>query len=315
MSRSRVKPLVVFRKPKTCPVPIPPATVGILIIEYRVAGRRVAQSTGIRCAYKDWNPATNKVRGASRSVEADNDLLDSLLATAKDACRLLKDNGQPAVPARAKALALGGAADETLLTSWAAWGHRQHERAAAGEIQPDTAKLPARRLPLLTAWLTSGAAPAGLLTRELTAPLARAFARWLLLNYPTVKTQSFANKCARLLSECAACAVERGAVGFHPIGRLKLPKVKKKPMTFLSLEELAQLSAATFTSPGLRRTRDAFLLLCYTGFAWVDARAFDPARHIRTDKGGLRWVLRPRQKSDEDAHIALLPQAEALLDV
>ncbi len=314
MRTPRVKPLFVFRKPKTCPTPIPAAAVGVLILEYRAAGRRVASSTGIRVAYAKWDSAGQRVRGTGPDAERANDQLRDLYNEAADACYDLRRSGQPAVPARAKAIAAGvQAVEETVLQSWHAWHARQVARAEAGEILPDTARLPLRRLPLLAAWLAA-AAPAGLLTRELNAPLARDFARWLLTHYPSVKSRSFANKCARLLSECAACAVERGALAYHPIGKLKLPKAKKKPLTFLSYEQLRLLETAPLASSGHRRTRDAFLLICYTGFAHVDARAFDPAAHVTCDRAGQRWVVRPRQKTDEDAIIPLLPQAVALLD-
>lgn len=313
MSTPRVKPLVIFRKPKKCPDPIPATTVGILVIEYRAAGKRVAQSTGIRVAYAKWDAAGQKIRGNSADADRDNDLLRDLLGEAKDACYELRKQKLPALPARARAIAQGQqVVDETLLQSWAAWQQHQQARAAAGEILPDTARLPERRLPLLLAWLKA-TNQASLLTRELSAPLARDFSRWLLLHYPTVSKQSFANKCARLLSECAACALERGAIPYHPIGKLKLPKPAKKPLTFLSREQLTQLETAVLPTSRLRRTRDAFLLICYTGFAHVDARAFEPADHIRVDADGLRWVIRPRQKSGETAYVALLPQAEDLL--
>ena len=156
-STDRVKPLVVFRKPKGCPAyPIPPTTVGILIIEYRAAGKRVAQSTGVRVAYKDWNSEKRKIRGTSRQVEANNDLLDTLVAHATDACRKLREAGQAARPGRARAIAQGvQVLDETLLESWKAWHLHQVARAKAGEIQPATAQLPLRRIRLLTAWLTA----------------------------------------------------------------------------------------------------------------------------------------------------------------
>ena len=310
---TRVKPLIVFRKPKGCPSPIPAATVGVLIIEYRAGGKRVAQSTDIRCRYDRWNPEARRLRGSSEAVDKQNQLLTALYHEAEAACIDLRTARQPASPARAKAIARGETkAEETLLDSWAAWHQRQVERAAVGEILPDTARLPLRRRPLLLAWLKA-AQLTELLTKDLSAALARDFARWLLAHYPSVRSRAFANKCARLLSECAACAVERKALAHHPIGKLKLPKPKKKPLTFLSQQQLHQLTTATFASPGHRRTRDAFLLLCYTGFAHVDARAFDPAAHIRTDRAGLRWVIRPRQKSGEEAYVALLPEAERLL--
>lgn len=310
---ARVKPLVIFRKPKGCATPIPPATIGILVIEYRVARKRVVQSTGIRTAYSRWDAGSQCLRGRAVLVQADNDLLTELLADAKNACLDLKRSGLPAHPARARDIAIGTAAvDETLLESWNQWHRRQVERAEVGEILADTAGLPIRRRPLLLAWLQAEKLT-DLLTKDLSAARARDFARWLLASYPSVTKQSFANKCARLLSECAACAVERGVLAHHPIGKLRLAKVKKKALTFLNASQLAQMETATLASAGHRRTRDAFLLICYTGFAHVDARAFDPAAHISTDRHGQQWVLTPRQKTDEAAIIPLLPQAVALL--
>jgi integrase len=53
--------------------------------------------------------------------------------------------------------------------------------------------------------------------------------------------------------------------------------------------------------------------MCYTGFAWVDARKFDPTMHIDKDKDGQEWVHRPRQKTETEAVVPLLPDAKQLL--
>lgn len=321
----RVKPILVFRKPKGLVLPhcgrnkrpIPPDAVGKIILEYRLSvarpgqqrmRQRVAQSTGISVEYRHWNSEKQCIRDAAPGAETANDLLRVLLREAEDACLNLKVNKLAPSPARAKAIANGDTTlHETLLQSWQRWEQHQLERVKAGEIQPDTAKIPSRRLPLLTAWLKAEKLQ-GLLTKDLTAPLCRQFTRWLLVNYETVKSQDFANKCGRLLAECAACAVERGALAFNPIGRLKMPKPTRKALTFLEVEQVEVLLRAELPTAKLRRCRDAFLFICYTGFAYIDARTFDPQQHIR--KG---WVLRPRQKSEEQAHILLLPGVAPLL--
>ena len=86
----RVKPIVVFRKPKGCPSPIPSSTVGILIIEYRADGKRVAQSTGIKVRYDKWNAEARRIRGTSEAVDNDNNLLTSLYDEANAACIALR---------------------------------------------------------------------------------------------------------------------------------------------------------------------------------------------------------------------------------
>jgi integrase len=173
--------------------------------------------------------------------------------------------------------------------------------------------VPERRRPLVEAWLKSINQP-DLLSREMTAPLARDFRRWLLTDYGHVKSGAHANKCARLLSECISCAVERSALAVHPFTKLKLPKVKKSQLVYLTTEQLQQIIRAELPNSGLRRTRDAFLLMCYTGMAWVDARAFDPGLHLTTDMKGQQWLRRPRTKTEVEAIIPLLPAAQVLLD-
>lgn len=285
------------------------------MLRLTVNGKRGTKTTGIQVAYADWDAKGQKIRGKSDLVRAYTARLTDLLAEANRHYFDLERAKLPVTPNRLRKLIAGeeNQADETLLQSWDKWHERQLLRAAAGEILPATAKLPGRRRPLVEAWLKFIKQP-DLLSREMTAPLARDFRRWLLTDYGRVKSGAHANKCARLLSECLSCALERSALAVHPLGKLKLPKVKKSQLVYLTTEQLQLLIRAELPNSGLRRTRDAFLLMCYTGMAWVDARAFEPDRHLTTDSQGQRWLHRPRTKTEVEAIIPLLPAAQGLLD-
>lgn len=309
-------PLLWFCKPQRLrAADLKPTTEGTITLRLTVNGTRTDLSTQVRCTYKEWDADGQKLRGTSDRVRQANARLTNLVDAAQGHYYALERAKLPVTADRLKQLMQHGdqPADEPLLTAWDAWAQQQQARLAAGEIAPATAALPALRRPHVEAWLKSIKRP-GLLTRELTAPLVRSFRLWLLSPaVPSVTSASYASKVARLLSECCACAVERGALAFHPCQKLKLPTPKAGAILHLTAEQLAKLIALPGLSSYMATTRDAFLFQCYTGLAWADARALRPEHLSTVDGRGVRWLRLPRQKTGVPALIPLRPEAAALL--
>lgn len=291
-----------------------PTTSGTITLRLTVNGKRTDLSTAVRCTYKEWDADAQRLRGSSDRARQANARLTQLLDTAQGHYYALERAGLPVTTDRLKHLMAGGdaLADETLLVAWEAWGQQQQRRLIAGEIAPATASLAVLRRPHIVAWLKSIKRP-GLLTRELTAPLVRGFRAWLLSPaVPSVSSGDYANKVARLLSECCACAVERGALAYHPCPKLKLPTCKNLPPLFLTAEQVARLVTLSGLPKPTAKVRDGFLLQCYTGLAWADARLVRQEHVSAPDAEGVRWLRVHRQKTGTVSHIPLLPEAELL---
>ena len=315
--RYRMTPLFWFCKPAGLrAADLLPATTGTITLRLTVNGKRTDLSTGVRCAYKEWDADAQRLRGTSDRARQGNARLTQLLDTAQGHYYALERAGLPVTPDRLKLLMAGGdvVADETLLASWDAWGGHQQQRHEAGEIAAYTAGLAAQRRPLVMRWLASIRRP-GLLSRELTPALVRAFRLWLLSPaVASISSADYASKTARLLAECCACAVERGALAFHPCPKLKLPAPKATPLLYLTAEHVAQLVALSSLSKPTAKVRDGFLLQCYTGLAWADARLVRQEHVSAPDAQGTRWLRLPRQKTGSMSLIPLLAEAAALFD-
>jgi integrase len=315
--RYRMKPRFWFCKPQGLAADeLLASTRGILTLRLTVNGKRTDLSTSIHCLYKEWDAKTQRLRGNSDRVKQANAKLTSLVDDANRHYYDLERAKLPVTADRLKQLMQGGGlvADESLADSWKAWGAHQARRLEAGEITDYTASLYELRWPHVEAWLKHINRPS-LLTREVTPPLVRDFRLWLLSPaVPSITSAGYANKVARLLSECCSCAVERGVLAFHPCPKLRLPAPKARPLLYLTSEQLLMLTRMVGLSSPLQRTRDGFLLMCYTGLAWADARLVRASHASEVDDKGQRWLRQPRQKTDVLALIPLLPEAKILFD-
>lgn len=315
--RYRMSPRFWFTKPQGLAADeLTLTTRGILTLRITINGKRTDLSTGVHCLYKEWDAKAQRLRGSSDRVKQANAKLTSLVDDANRHYYDLERAKLPITADRLRQLMQGEhlIADEPLAVSWEFWGKHQQRRYEAGEITAYTASLHELRWPHVKAWLAHIGRP-HLLTRELTAPLVRDFRLWLLSPaVPSITSGGYANKVARLLSECCAYAVERGTLSHHPCPRLRLPAPKSKPLLHLTSEQLLTLSRMVGLPRPLERTRDGFLLMCYTGLAWADARQVRASQVSEPDKKGQRWLHRPRQKTEVLAVIPLLPEAAALFE-
>ncbi|WP_132053079.1 site-specific integrase [Pseudocnuella soli] len=91
---------------------------------------------------------------------------------------------------------------------------------------------------------------------------------------------------------------------------LRFQKVDK---TFLSPAELTLVESADLPSERLQVVRDLFVFSCYTGLAYADVTALQPA-HICIGMDGAYWIKTARCKTAVAVNVPLLPQAKAIMD-
>lgn len=84
--------------------------------------------------------------------------------------------------------------------------------------------------------------------------------------------------------------------------RFHEPEVHKD---FLTKEELNMLWKKTFEIPRMELVRDAFLLQCYSGLAFIDLSELK-AEHIVEDNQGNLWIRKARQKTNVMCNVPLL---------
>ncbi len=107
-------------------------------------------------------------------------------------------------------------------------------------------------------------------------------------------------------------AVDNEYLGYTPFLRHKSKKFIKKPILFLTEEELARLEAKDFNSPRLDFVKDFFLLQCYSGMSFADLCAFtkDSVKLVED----RHFIVRYRQKTKVPFIVPLLCKAELIFE-
>ncbi len=108
-------------------------------------------------------------------------------------------------------------------------------------------------------------------------------------------------------------AVIEEALPFNATRSLKVARGKKKPIKYLTVDQIDRLAECPYYPERLQRVVDAFLFQCYTGMAYNEIRAFNHEKHVETDKDGITWIKIYRGKTNELCLIPLLHQARTLL--
>lgn len=83
-------------------------------------------------------------------------------------------------------------------------------------------------------------------------------------------------------------------VGFKPVDR-----------DFLTKEEVGLLANLTIKSEEIDRSRDIFLIACYTGLAYSDIKQLR-RDHIKLDNDGSYYIKKPRQKTSAMSIVPLI---------
>lgn len=107
-------------------------------------------------------------------------------------------------------------------------------------------------------------------------------------------------------------AVRKGFCNYNPYDDFTLVKGKSKEPVFLVEEELKAIADYEPVSDYLAKTKDLFLLQCYTGLSYSDLMSFDASAVYEQD--GFKVYRSNRNKTDESFICLLLPEAESILD-
>src|ERR1700689_4763131 len=96
-----------------------------------------------------------------------------------------------------------------------------------------------------------------------------------------------------------------GWLAADPTATYRLSFVEKDPLR-LEREELQSLVEKEIRIPRLAEARDCYVFMCYTGYAYEDARGLSPECIFVGIDGG-KWVTKDRQKTEEVECVPLLP--------
>lgn len=123
---------------------------------------------------------------------------------------------------------------------------------------------------------------------------------------------SYRHRLAKKLLWCAKWAFENHMIPDNPLKKVRIPKPKfDHRKVFLSANDIETLQTVTL-SGHLEKTRDIFLLQCYTGLAYADVKRIDRSCYF---KGADREFLRLcRAKTSNPILTILRREATEILD-
>lgn len=109
-------------------------------------------------------------------------------------------------------------------------------------------------------------------------------------------------------------AVEEEALPYNPTLSLKVKKDPKKPIKYLTVDDIEKLTNCPYYPERLQRVVDTFLIQCRTGMAYGEMRAFNAKAHLHHEKSGVTFIKVYRGKTKELCLIPLLKDARRLLE-
>jgi site-specific recombinase XerD len=144
-----------------------------------------------------------------------------------------------------------------------------------------------------------------ILLEEIKPPFLVLFQHYLLTEDAMGHNTSM--KHAKDLKQVFEFGVTIGHLAVNPVAGFKCTN-KKVKRTFLTTDELNRVIKLNFAARRLEEVRDCFVFSCFTGYAFIDARALAP-QNVTVGIDGNKWIIHDRTKTDNPENVPLLPIA------
>ena len=109
-------------------------------------------------------------------------------------------------------------------------------------------------------------------------------------------------------------AFNRGKIKANPYAGYTIAKGKKKPIVWLTEEELAAIAEKEFTVERLDKVRDLFLFQCYSGLSYSDMALLHRDDYKLDATTQQIYIEKTRKKTGEIFFSILLPGAKEILE-
>lgn len=107
-------------------------------------------------------------------------------------------------------------------------------------------------------------------------------------------------------------AMMNGLLDSDPSMGIKVKRGEPAVERFLTLEELRRIEETEYSSGRIVRSRDLFLMQCYSGMAYADLMDFSPEKIIEED--GMSYIAGKRKKTGEPYFVLVLPKVKEILE-
>jgi site-specific recombinase XerD len=186
----------------------------------------------------------------------------------------------------------------------------QEAKVKAGELSPGRFK----RFPVTRgkceSFMLSQYKTEDLPLDEIKSPFLVLFQHYLLTQDRMGHNTSM--KHAKDLKQVFEFGVTMGHLAVNPVAGFKCTN-KKVKRTFLTTDELNRVIKLKFAAQRLEEVRDCFVFSCFTGYAFIDARALAP-ENLTLGIDGNKWIIHDRTKTDNPENVPLLPVALEIVE-
>jgi len=114
------------------------------------------------------------------------------------------------------------------------------------------------------------------------------------------------------LNKVIGLAIKRGDLAINPFVAFKMKK-EKVNREFLSIDELQAIEEIELKNATLRKVRDIFIFICYTGLSYSDLKELSELSITKGIDGDL-WINFARKKTGMETRIPILPPAMEIID-
>ncbi len=114
------------------------------------------------------------------------------------------------------------------------------------------------------------------------------------------------------LNKVIGLAIKRGDLAINPFAAFKMKK-EKVNRQFLTNEELIVIEEIGLENSTLRKVRDIFIFICYTGLSYSDLNELSDMNITKGIDGDL-WINFARKKTGMETRIPILPPAMEIIE-
>ena len=289
-----------------------------IICRLTVRGQEVNFATSLETQKSNWQPggAHARVKGKTPADRHVNTQLTKLADELTDIHADLERQKKPVTARAIYRLYKNDGCTISLLELFAAFVEERSGLVGL-EISQSSHNLVKWRQTTLTEFLEAHKLP-DLRPEEFTHNLADKFCHWALQKKGNGRT--YINKMLSVFNQLLRWGVRREYLEKNPMEGYTYKPAAAKEIKYLTVGELAQLTAADMPTEMVENARDCFTFQCWTGLAYADLAALDirSAEYRRDGQGVMRRLLRVRRQKSTIGHsyecvIPLLPEAERIL--
>jgi len=262
----------------------------------------------------DWNVGKGMAVPRNKALKQFNSYLEEVRGKLARHYRELQMNGERLTAAAVKD-AYSGIIKEKKVDHSLLWVVSQHNSMMQQVLKKGSMKNYLTTERYLKLFLSKYLKTADILLKDLAYEFITAF-EFYIRTQPMKKSDPCTNngtmKHLERLKKIVNWAVKNEWIDKNPFANFQL-KFKRKERDFLTELELSALETQELDNPMLQKVRDLFVFSCYTGLAYVDLMALQPA-NIIISVDGMKWIKTTRTKSDIGVNVPLLRPALAILE-